>query len=125
MVPPFTLQASQIRLQPTIGTSGCIQRQGILFRTHNQVRVPLHVQSSNTLFALSPPIATILTTMLPSNTGLLPPSYMAYGIAMKILVPFAIPSLLFHADVFCVARDTVLVIYSPRSYRAQLKQLYQ
>ena len=131
----FVSHASQIRLRPTIGTNVCTRRRRILPRTHNQVSVPLLIQPRATLSlpasswavwatllgaavgglaanrtklgaALSPPIVTTLTTMLLSNAGVLPSSHIAYGIATKILVPFAIPCLLFNADLFRVVRDT-------------------
>ncbi len=56
--------------------------------------------------AMSPPVVTTIATMFLTNVGVLPASHVAYGIATKILVPLAIPCLLFNANLFRVMRDT-------------------
>ncbi|CAM9446627.1 unnamed protein product, partial [Phaeothamnion confervicola] len=54
--------------------------------------------------ALSSPLVTMLTTIAMCNLGLLPPISPAYDIINKVLVPLAVPLLLFDADVARVAR---------------------
>lgn len=56
--------------------------------------------------ALSPPIVTTLATLALANLGLLPAAHPAYVLATKVLVPLAVPLLLFAADLRRVARDT-------------------
>lgn len=60
--------------------------------------------------ALSPPIVTTLITLLLSNFGLIPSAHPAYTVATKVLVPLAIPLLLFAADLRKVFRDTGRVL---------------
>lgn len=56
--------------------------------------------------ALSPPIVTTLITLTLANVGLLPAAHPSYLVASKVLIPLAVPLLLFAADLRRVARDT-------------------
>lgn len=55
--------------------------------------------------ALSPPIVTTLAALALANTGVLPAAHPAYLAAQRVLVPLAVPLLLFSADLRRVLRE--------------------